>query len=78
VFVPLYGRTTDSSDGWPGGVHLLARPLLSAPDRLLVHVAPWRWWSRFRTSDEVLGPFIQGDVEVCLSEQLFGGDRCFL
>jgi hypothetical protein len=38
----------------------------------------WRGWHGFRASDEVLGPFIRGDVEVCLPEQLFGGGRCFL
>jgi hypothetical protein len=37
-----------------------------------------RGWHEFRTSDEVLGPFIRGDVEVYLLEQLFGGDGCFL
>jgi hypothetical protein len=64
VSVPIRGRTSGSSDGWSGGVHLLARPLLPAPVRLLVHVAPWRGWCRFSTSDEVLGLLIYGDVEV--------------
>jgi hypothetical protein len=54
------------------------RPLLPAPVRLLVHVAPWCRWCRFCTSDEVLGPLVSGDVEVCLSKQLFGGGRRFL
>jgi hypothetical protein len=72
------GLTVGSSDGSPGGVHLLARPLLPARVRLLVRFAPWHGWSRFHTFDEVLGPFIHGDVEVCLSEQLFGGGRRFL
>jgi hypothetical protein len=69
------GCAAGSSDGWLGGVHLLARPLLPAHVRLLVHVAPWRG---FRASNEVLGMFIHGDVEVHLPEQLFGGDGCFL
>jgi hypothetical protein len=72
------GRTMGSSDGWSSGVYLLTRPLLPMPIRLLVCVAPWRGWSRFRTSDEVLGPLIYDDVEVCLSKQLFGGGRHFL
>jgi hypothetical protein len=62
------GRTLGSSDGWSGGMYLLTRLLLPAPIRLLVRVASWRGWSRFCTSDEVLGPFICGDVEVCLSK----------
>jgi hypothetical protein len=32
----------------------------------------------FHTSDEVLGPLIYGDVEICLSKQLFGGGGRFL
>jgi hypothetical protein len=56
-------------------VHLLARPLLPALVRLLVHVPSWRG---FRASDEVLGPLIRGDVDVRLPEQLFGGGWFFL
>jgi hypothetical protein len=56
----------------------LTRPLILAPVRLLVRVAPWCWWCRFCTSDEVLGPLVSGDVEVCLSKQLFEGGRRFL
>jgi hypothetical protein len=48
------------------------------PVRLLVRVSPWRGWRGFCASDEVLGPFIRDDVEVCLLEQLFGGGWCFL
>jgi hypothetical protein len=65
------GRTTGSSDGWSSGVYLLTRPLLPVPIRLLVRVVPWCGWSRFYTSDEVLDPLIRGDVQVCLSKQLF-------
>jgi hypothetical protein len=64
-----------SSDGWSGGVYLLTRPLLPVPVRLLVRVVPW---CRFHTSDEVLGPLIYGDVQVCLSKLLFGGGGRFL
>jgi hypothetical protein len=72
------GRTSGSSDGWSGGVDLLTRPLLPEPVRLLVRVMSCRRWCRFRSSDEVLGPLVSGDVEVCLSKQLFGGGRRFL
>jgi hypothetical protein len=58
----------------PGGVHLLARPFLPALVRLLDRVPPWGGWRRFCASDEVMGPLIPGDVDVCLPEQLFGGD----
>jgi hypothetical protein len=44
-------------------VHLLAGPLLPAPIWLLVCVTLWRGWCRLRASDEILGPFIHGDVE---------------
>jgi hypothetical protein len=64
--------------GWSGGVDLLTRPLLPAPVRLLVRVALWRRWCRFRSSDEVLGPLVSGDVEVRLSKQLFRGGQRFL
>jgi hypothetical protein len=49
-----------------------------APVRLLVRIALWCGWCRFRTSEEVLGPLICSDVEVCLSTQLFGGGGRFL
>ena len=75
---PFAGCAVGLSDGWPGGVHLLVGPLLPAHVRLLVRVTPWRERRGFHASDEVLGPFIRGDVEVCLPEQLFGGDMCFL
>jgi hypothetical protein len=61
-----------------GALNLLTGPLLPAPVQLLVRVAQWHGWCGFRASDEVLGPFIRVDVEVCLPEQLFGGGRCFL
>jgi hypothetical protein len=72
------GCTTGSSDGWSGGLYLLTRPLLPAPVSLLVRIAPWHEWCRFRSSDEVLGPLVGGDVEVCLSKQLFEGGGRFL
>ena len=54
-------------------MHLLARPFLPALVRLLVRIPPWCRWRGFCVSDEVLGPLIHGDVDVCLPEQLFGG-----
>ena len=72
------GCTAGPSQGWPDSLYLLAGPLLPAAVRQLVRVALWCGWHGFRTFDEVLGPFIRGDVEVCLLEQLFEGDECFL
>jgi hypothetical protein len=71
------GCPSGMSDGWSSGMNFFARPLLSALVGLLVCVASWRGRSRVRSSDEVLGTFIGGDVEVRLSEQLFGGCRRF-
>jgi hypothetical protein len=70
--------TSSSSDGWSSGMYLLAWPFLPTPVGLLVRVASWRRWCRFHSSDEVLGPLIGGDVEVCFSKQLFRGGRRFL
>jgi hypothetical protein len=72
---PSPGCAAGPSDRWPGGVHLLSGPLLQAPVRLLVRIPPWRG---FRASNEVVGPFIRGDVDVYLLEQLFGGGWCLL
>jgi hypothetical protein len=54
------------------------RSFLLALVGLLVRVAPWCGWSGLHSSDEVLGTFISGDVEVRLPEQLFGSGRRFL
>jgi hypothetical protein len=54
------------------------RPHLPTLVGLLVRVASWCWWCRLRSSDEVLSPFVGGDVEVCLPEQLLGGSRRLL
>jgi hypothetical protein len=72
------GCPSGTSDGWSGGVDLLTRPLLPMPVGLRVRVAPRCRWCRFRSSDEVLGPLVSSDVEVCLSKQLFGGGQRFL
>jgi hypothetical protein len=66
---------TGPSGRWPGGVHLLARPLLPALVRLLVCIPPW---CKFCAPDEVLGPLIRGDVDVRLPKQLIGGGWCLL
>jgi hypothetical protein len=59
-------------------VDLFTRPLLPALVGLLVRVTQWRRWSRLHSPDEVLSPFVGGDVEVRLPEQLLGGGRCLL
>jgi hypothetical protein len=74
----LVGCPSGTRDGWSGGMDFFARPLLPAFVGLLFRVAPWCGWSEFHSSDEVLGSFIGGDVEVLLPEQLFGSGRCFL
>jgi hypothetical protein len=70
--------TSGTRDGWSGGVDLFTGPLLPTLVKLLVHVALWCWWRRLRSPDEVLSPFVSGDVEVRFSKQLFGGGRRFL
>jgi hypothetical protein len=45
---------------------------------LLVRVTPRCRRSRLRSSDEVLSPFVGGDVEVRFLERLLGGGRCLL
>jgi hypothetical protein len=64
--------------GWSGGVNLIARPLLPTLVGLLVRVASWCRWCRLCSSDEVLGLFVGGYVDVRLPEQLLGGIRCLL
>jgi hypothetical protein len=63
---------------WSGGMDLFTGPLLPTLVGLLVRVALWCWWRRFRSPDEVLSPFVSSDVEVHFSKQLFGGGWCFL
>jgi hypothetical protein len=72
------GCPSGTRDGWSGGVNLVTRPLLPTFVGLLVRVASWCRWCRLRSSDEVLSPFIGGDVEVRLSEQLLGGSQRLL
>jgi hypothetical protein len=59
-------------------VDLFTRPLLPALVGLLVCVMPWCRRSRLRSPDEVLSPFVGGDVEVCLPEQLLVSGRRLL
>jgi hypothetical protein len=63
---------------WSNDMDFFVRPLLPALVNLLVRIAPWCGWSGLSSSDEVLGTFIGGDVEVRLPEQLFGSGRRFL
>jgi hypothetical protein len=72
------GCPSDTRDGWSGGVDFVTRHLLPMLVGLLVHVASWCRWCRLCSSDEVLSPFVGGDVEVRLPEQLFGGSRRLL
>jgi hypothetical protein len=78
VSVRLHGVPLEHEDGWSSGMGLFMRPLLPTLVGLLVHVTSWCWWRRFCSPDEVLGPFVSSDVEVCFSKQLFGGGRRFL
>jgi hypothetical protein len=71
-------RTLGTRDGWSSDVDLFTRPLLPMLVGLLVRVTPQCIQSRLRSPDEVLSPFVGGDVEVHFSEQLLGGDRCLL
>jgi hypothetical protein len=64
--------------GWSGGMNFFARPLLPAFVGLLVRIASWCRWCRLRSSDEVLGSLVGGDVEVGFPEQLLGGSRRLL
>jgi hypothetical protein len=70
--------TSSTRDKWSSGVDLFTGPLLLTLVGLLVRVAPRCRWRRFHSPDEVLSPFVSGDVEVRFSKQLFGGGRRFL
>jgi hypothetical protein len=72
------GCTSGARDGWSSGVDLFTRPLLPTLVWLLVHVTPRCRRSRLRSPDEVLSPFVGGDVEVRFPEQLLGGGRRLL
>jgi hypothetical protein len=72
------GCPSGMRDGWSSGMDLFTRPLLPALVDLLVCVTPWCRWSRLRSPDEVLSPFVGGDVKVCLPKQLLRGSLCFL
>jgi hypothetical protein len=63
---------------WLGGVYFFAGPLLPAFVGLLVRVTSWCRWCGLRSSDEVLGLLVGGDVEVSFPEQLLGGSRRLL
>jgi hypothetical protein len=72
-------RSSSGARGWwSGGVYFFARSLLLAFVGLLVRVASWCRRCGLRSSDEVLGSLIGGDVEVGLSKQLLGGSRRLL
>jgi hypothetical protein len=62
------GCPSGTRDGWSGGVDFFARPLLPTLVGLLVRVASWCRQCRLRSSNEVLSPFVGGDVEVRFPE----------
>jgi hypothetical protein len=74
--------STRSSSGargrWSGSMYFFARSLLPSFVGLLVRVASWCCRCGLRSSDEVLGPLVGGDVEVGFSEQLLRGSRRLL
>jgi hypothetical protein len=72
------GCPSGTRDGWSSGMDFFAGPLLLVLVDLLVRVAPWCGRSRLHSSNEVLGTFIGGDVDMRLPEQLFGSGRRFL
>jgi hypothetical protein len=72
------GYTSGTRDGWSSSVNLFTRPLLPTLVGLLVRVTPRCRRSRLHSSDEVLSPFVGGDVEVRFLEQLLRGGRRLL
>jgi hypothetical protein len=62
------GCPSGTRDGWSGSMDFFARPLLPTLVGLLVRVASWCRRCRLRSSDEVLNPFVGGDVEVRFPE----------
>jgi hypothetical protein len=72
-------RSSPGARGWwSGGVYFFARSFLPAFVGLLVRVASWRCRCGLRSSDEVLGSLVGGDVEVGFPEQLLGVGRRLL
>jgi hypothetical protein len=62
------GCSSGMRDGWSSGMDFFTRPLLPALVCLLVRITLWCRWSRLRSPDEVLGPFVGGDVDVRFPE----------
>jgi hypothetical protein len=62
------GCPSGTRDGWSGDVDFFTRPLLPTLVGLLVCVVSWCRRCRLRSSDEVMGPFVGGDVEVRFSK----------
>jgi hypothetical protein len=58
------GCPSGMRDGWSSGVDFFMRPLLTTLVGLLVRVASWCRRCRLHSSDEILRPFVGGDVEV--------------
>jgi hypothetical protein len=77
MFAPTWS-SSGAKGGWSGGVDFLSRPLLPQFVELLVRVTSRCRRFRLCSSDEVLGLFVGGDVEVGFPEQLLGGSRRLL
>jgi hypothetical protein len=72
-------RSSPGARGWwSGGMHFFTGSRLPAFVGLLVRVASWCCRCGLCSSDEVLGSFVGGDVEVVFPEQLLGGGRRLL
>jgi hypothetical protein len=72
------GRPSGVRDRWSSGIDLFTRPLLPTLVGLLVCIMPRCRRSRLHPPDEVLSPFVGGDVEVRFPEQLLRGGRRLL
>jgi hypothetical protein len=72
------GCTSGTRDGWSSGMDLFTRPLLPTLIGLLVCVTPQCRQSKLHPPDEVLSPFVGGDLEVRFPEQLLRGGRHLL
>jgi hypothetical protein len=72
-------RSSPGARGWwSGGVYFFARSLLPAFVGLLVRIVSWCYRCGLRSSNEVLGSLVGGDVEVGFPEQVLGGSRRLL
>jgi hypothetical protein len=71
-------RAAEPSRTGPGGMHFVFGPLVQMLVMLLVPFLLWCLGRRLRVADEVMCPFIGGDIDVRLSKQLFRGGGSLL